>query len=186
MRAIGAGQRGLAQEQGRREPLHRAAHHAGGVLGLDFALDHDAKLRDRAGRGERMGDVAERVLDGFEPAIRRDFEPPVDHVLAGVVARREPQRLDHARTRRVVAVERFVRDADAHGQSSNPLANAARRRRTAYIKYCELTAAPSAVLSDTNSVMNSCRPVWKISSIRLFWSRVRMVRAWRWAGPWRP
>ncbi len=119
-RAVGAGQGGLAQKEGRREPLHRAAHHAGGVLGLDLALHHDAKLRDRAARRERMGEVAERILIGFEPAVGGDLDPPVHHVLAGVVAWGEPQRLDHAGARRFVTVERFVRDADAHGQSSNP------------------------------------------------------------------
>src|SRR5215470_196482 len=36
--------------------------------------------------------------------------------------------------------------------------------RPVYIKYWELTAAPSALLSATNSSMNSCSPVWKISS----------------------
>ena len=117
---IGLGQRGLTQEQGRRKPFNRALHEAGGVLGLHLALDHDTKLRDRAGRGESMGKVAERVLLGFEPAIRGDLEPPVDHVLAGVIARREPQRLDHARAGRFVAIQGLVRDADAHGQSSNP------------------------------------------------------------------
>ena len=109
-RPVGTGERGLAQEEGRREPLDRAAHDAGGVLGLDLALDHDAELRDRAGRGERMGDVAERVLAGLEPAIRRDVDPPVHHVLAVVVARRQAQRLDHARDGRLVAVDRLVRD----------------------------------------------------------------------------
>ncbi len=133
-----------------------------------------------------MGDVAERVLLRLEPAVCGDVDAPVDHVLAGVVARRQAQRLDHAGARRFVAVDGFVRDADAHGDFLESAANADRRCRAAYIKYCELTAAPSALLSETNSLMNSCRPVWKISSIRLFWSRVRMVRAWRWAGPWRP
>ena len=36
-RRVGAGQRGLAQEDARREALDRAAHDAGGVLGLDLA-----------------------------------------------------------------------------------------------------------------------------------------------------
>ena len=80
-----------------------------------------------------MGEIAERVLIGFEPAVRGNLDPPVDHVLAGVVARREPQRLDHAGTGRLVAVERFVRDADAHGQSSNP-------RRTRFAGAAQLTS----------------------------------------------
>ena len=48
-RAVGLGQRGVAQEQARRKALDRAAHHAVGVLRLDFAVDLDPQFA-RAGR----------------------------------------------------------------------------------------------------------------------------------------
>ena len=53
-------------------------------------------------------------------------------------------------------------------------------------RYCSVISAPRRLLSAMNAPMNSCRPVLKISSMRLFSSRVRIWRAWRCAGPWRP
>jgi hypothetical protein len=59
-------------------------------------------------------------------------------------------------------------------------------RSADHIRYCSVMAAPRRLLSLMNSPMNSCSPVWKISSMRLFSMRARTARAWRWAGPWRP
>ena len=69
---------------------------------------------ERAFRGERMGDVAEGVLMMIEPAIYGDVHTPARHVLAVVVARGQPQHLDHAGRGRPVDIARQVRDADAH------------------------------------------------------------------------
>ena len=184
-----------------REPLDRAAHDALGVAGLDLPLDQHAELAERTFGGEGMGDVAERVLVLVEPAIGGHVDAPARHILAVVVARREPQHLDHAGRRRRVAVGGQVRDAKAHcratedgrqtavdklwGTKSSSLVLPLSVRRR-YIRYCSVTAAPSRLLSLTNSSMNSCSPPWKISSMRLFSSRARMARACRWAGPWRP
>ena len=133
---------------------------------------------------EGMDDVAERILMGLQPAVGGYVDAPIHHILAVMVARRQPQRLDHAGGGSVVAIDALVRDADAHG--SFPKGQRASTPLAAYNKYWELTAAPSALLSETNSLMNSCSPDWKISSIRLFCRRVRTARAWRWASPCRP
>jgi hypothetical protein len=114
-RAVDLGQRGGAQIEARRKPLDRAAHDPGGVLHVDFALDMHAERVERAFGGERMGDVAERVLVHVEAAVLRDVDAPMHDVLAVVIARRQAQRLDHAVDRRVVVVAGLVRDANAHG-----------------------------------------------------------------------
>src|SRR5229473_4672831 len=62
-----------------------------------------------------MCDVAERVLLRLEPAVGGHVDAPVYDILARVVARRQAQGLDHARTWSIVAVHGFVRDTDAHG-----------------------------------------------------------------------
>ena len=61
-----------------------------------------------------MGKIAEGVLMGGEPGIGRDIDAPAHHVLPLVVARREPQHLDDAGSRRVVVVDVAMRDAQAH------------------------------------------------------------------------
>ena len=104
----------VAQIEARRKSLDRAAHDALGIAGLDLALDRDGELAERALGGEGMGEVAEGVLVLVEPAIRGDVDPPARHVLAVVVARGQPQHLDHAGRGRPVAIARQVRDADAH------------------------------------------------------------------------
>ena len=111
---------GLRQRVSRRNRLGgnrstRAAHHAVGVLRLDLALDLDAQLGERTVGGEDMGEVAEGVFVGGEPRVGGNVDAPADHILAVVVARREPQHLDHARGRRVVAMDDAVGDAQAHG-----------------------------------------------------------------------
>ena len=55
----------------------------------------------------------------IEPAIRRDIDAPVRNILPLMVARREPQHLDHAAGGGVVAIGGLVRDADAHGRPSS-------------------------------------------------------------------
>ena len=57
--------------------------------------------------------------------------------------------------------------------------------RLVHARYCWRMVAPMRLLA-MNDPMNSCRPVWKMSSTRRFWNWVRMVRAWRCAGPCRP
>ena len=44
-----------------------------------------------------------------------DVDAPALDILAVVVARRQPQHLDHAGRGRIVAVDRAVGDAKAHG-----------------------------------------------------------------------
>ena len=113
-RRIGLGQRGVAQKQARRETLDGAAHDAVGVLRLDLAVDLDGELAERSVGGEHVGDIAEGVLMGGKPRIGRNVDAPAHDVLALVVARRQPQHLDHARGRRIVAVDVAMGDAQAH------------------------------------------------------------------------
>ena len=89
-RFVRRSQRGRTQEQARRETLDGAADDAMAVLRLDLAIDIDAKLGQRAGGAEHVGDVAERVLVRGEPRIRRQVDPPAYDVLAVVVARSQP------------------------------------------------------------------------------------------------
>ena len=104
----------VAQEQARRKPLDGAAHHAVGILRLDLAVDFDAQAPQRAVGGENMGEVAEGILVRVKPRVGGNIDAPADHILAFVVARGEPQHLDHARGRRVVAMDDAVGDANAH------------------------------------------------------------------------
>ena len=113
-RAVGLRQRGVAQEQARRKALDGAAHHAVGVLRLDLAVDLDPQFLERPVGGEDMGDIAEGVFVGGEPRIGHDVDAPAPDVLAFVVARRQPQHLDHAGGGRIVAVDRAMGDAKAH------------------------------------------------------------------------
>ena len=163
------------------------------------------KFVERPVGGEHVGDVAERVLLLVEPRVRRHVDAPAHHVLAVVVARRQPQHLDHAGGRRIVAIVGAVGDADAHSGIGSaisdhddgttriddidavcPADSDLTDLTPGHSRYCCATAVPRRLLSSTNSSMNSCRPLWKISSMRLFSSRARTARAWRCAGPWRP
>ena len=117
-RRIRLRQRCIAQEQARRKSLERAAHDSVGILRFDLAVDLDAQLRKRAVGGEDVGEVAEGILVGIEPRVAGDVDPPVDHILALVVARGQPQHLDDARGRRFVAMDDAVGDTKAHVQES--------------------------------------------------------------------
>ena len=112
---VGAGERGLAQIQAGRETLDGAAHDALRVAGLDLAFDRHGELAERAIGGKGMGDVAEGVLVLVEPAIGGNVDPPARHILAVVVARSQPQHLDHAGRGLLVPVAGEVRDTQAHG-----------------------------------------------------------------------
>ena len=198
---IGSGECGGAQIEARWEALDDAANEALRVAGLDLALDRHGKLAEWALGSEHMGDVAESVLVLIEPAIRGNVDAPARHVLAIVVARGQPQHLDDAGGGRLVAVGDQMRDADTHERGQpvceartyrtacawpNPVAASCGLQHPRYIRYCSVMAAPRRLLLSMNSVMNSCIPCWKISSMRLFSSWARTARAWRWAGPWRP
>ncbi len=111
---VGLRELGLAQEQAGREALDRAGDHALGVLGIDLALDRDRQFAKRPLGGKGMADIAEGVLVLVQQAILRQIDPPGDHILSVVIARGEAQHLDHAGGRRVVAISRRVRDANAH------------------------------------------------------------------------
>ena len=76
-RRIEPGELGLAQEQARRKPLDRAAHHAVGVLGVDLAFDQHAQFGQRPLGGEHVGDVAERILVLVELAVFRHVDAPL-------------------------------------------------------------------------------------------------------------
>ena len=43
-----------------------------------------------------MDDVAEGILMGLQPAVGGYVDAPIYHILAVMVARRQPQRLDYA------------------------------------------------------------------------------------------
>ena len=111
---VGLRQRCVAQEQVRRKSLDGAAHHPVGVLRLHFAVDLDAQCIEGAGGGEDVGEIAEGVLVRVKPHVGGHIDAPADHILAFVVARGEPQHLDHACGRRVVATEHGLGDAQAH------------------------------------------------------------------------
>ena len=113
-RRVGLRQRRVAQEQARRKPLDGAAHDAVGVLRLDLAVDLDAQLRERPVGGEHMRDIAEGVFVRGKPRVGGNVDAPAHHILAFMVARRQPQHLDHARGRRIVAIDGAVGDAQAH------------------------------------------------------------------------
>ena len=118
-RRIGLGQRRVAQEEAWRKPLDGAANEPVRVLGLDFPVDRDAQLLERAVGGEHMGDVAERVFMADQLGVGGDVDAPVDHILALMVARRDPQHLDRARGRRVVPADDAVGDVQAHGRTTD-------------------------------------------------------------------
>jgi hypothetical protein len=107
-------QGGIAQEQAWRKALQHAAHDALGILRFHRALDIDAQLRERSVGGKHMGEIAERILVRVEPRVARDVDSPVDDILAFVVARGEPQHLDDARGRWLVAMNNAVGDTQTH------------------------------------------------------------------------
>jgi hypothetical protein len=65
-----------------------------------------------------VGDVAEGVLVLLELAVLRHVDAPVLDILSVVIARREPQRLDHAARGLLVAIDGLVRNPDAHGHNN--------------------------------------------------------------------
>ena len=85
-------------------------------MSLDQALAMDGEVADRAMR-QHMGDVAERVLMGIEPGVGRDIDLPIGDILAVMAARRHPQNLDHARSRRLVAIGGGMGYPQAHGST---------------------------------------------------------------------
>ena len=111
---IRLGQSGAAQEQARRKPLQRSAHDAVGILRFDLAFDRDAELGERTVDGEHMRAVAEGVVVSIEPRVTGNVDPPVDDILAVVIARSQPQHLDDAGGRRLVAMNDAVGDAQSH------------------------------------------------------------------------
>ena len=88
-----------------------------GVLRLDFAFDVDAELGKRTDGIEDVSDVAESILMGRELRIGRNVDAPARHVLPFVVARRQPQQLDHPRCRWTVAINGTMADVDVHVQA---------------------------------------------------------------------
>ena len=97
-------------------------------------------------------------------------------ILAVVIARGQPQHLDHAgrgraRSGSCVRCEMRMRIADDRGQMSRRAKDRSAEVQhsagspclssvaPAYIRYCSVMAAPSRLLSAMNSLMNSCRPL---------------------------
>jgi hypothetical protein len=119
-RRVRLGQRRIAPEQARREPLDGAEHHPFGILRLDLTVYFYAQLGERAVDGEHMREIAKGVLMGVEPHVAGNVDAPTDHILAFVVARREPQHLDHAPGRRIVTMGDAVGDAQAHNGLRKP------------------------------------------------------------------
>jgi hypothetical protein len=128
-RRVGVGQRGLAQKKARRKALDRVAHHPVGILRFNDPGRGDGQIGERRVGRERVDDVAERIFLLVEAAIGRDLDPPVEHELALVVARGQPQRLDHAGRRRVVVVVGLVPHADTHAGIMMVTAALSSRRR---------------------------------------------------------
>ncbi len=116
-RGIRRRQRRLAQKQRRRKALDRTADEALGVLGLDLALHQHRELGERAGRRERVSEIAERVLVAVEPALLRQVDAPVGDILAIMVARGQAEHLNDARRRALVAVSSLVGDPNTHAAS---------------------------------------------------------------------
>ena len=68
-----------------------------------------------------MGDVAERILMHVETGIGGDVDLPLGNVLAVVTARRHPQNLDHAGSRRLVAIGGGMSNSQTHDSSESNL-----------------------------------------------------------------
>ena len=81
---------------------------------FDLAFDLDAQCFEWSVGGQDVGEIAECILMRIETQIRGYVDPPTDNLLAFVVARCEPQHLDHAGRRRLVAVGGRMSDAQAH------------------------------------------------------------------------
>ena len=113
-RRVDMRQHRLAQIEARREALDRTLHHAVGVLRLDLALHRQAQFGERPIHGEDVADVAERVLVLGKLAVLRHVDAPADDILAVVIARRQPQRLNHRAGRLGVPIACRMRDADSH------------------------------------------------------------------------
>src|SRR5580698_4832224 len=77
------------------------------------------KFVERPIRGEYVADVAKRIFMGGEPHVGGYVDAPVNDVLALVITGCQPQYLNDAAGGRVIAVDRFVSDAQAHETSSN-------------------------------------------------------------------
>src|SRR6202142_1295836 len=135
-----------------------------------------------------MSDVAEGVLVQVHQAIIRQIDAPGHHILPVVIARGEAEHLDHAGGRRVVAISRRVGNTNSHELAGAKITGdvLAQASMPAHSRNCSVMAAPIWLFSVMNSPMYSCSPGWKMPSIRLFCSRARMPRAWRWAGACRP
>jgi hypothetical protein len=88
------------------------------IASLDLAFHGNGQLVQGAVGSEHMGDVAEGVLLLVEPAIGANVDAPTRHVLPGMIARGQPQHVDHTRSRRVRTVIRQVRDLDTHAQKT--------------------------------------------------------------------
>ena len=168
-----------------RKPLDRAAHDAVRCPGSrPRPRPARASSLERPVGGEGVGDVAEGVL------------------AAGRAGNRRTRRCASATTywpswlrgvsRRVWITLRARRRRSGRWSRGNAIRMAQCRlqpRSSAQALTADIAAvmaAPSRLLSAMNSLMNSCSPLWKISSMRLFCSRVRMARACRCAGPCRP
>ncbi len=61
-----------------------------------------------------MREIAEGVLMGGKPRIRGNVDAPAQDILALMIARRQPQYLNDAGRRRVVAINMAMTNADAH------------------------------------------------------------------------
>src|SRR4051794_23123789 len=99
-----------------------------------------------------MGDVAEAVLATAQAPVCAGLDLPRYRVLAGMVARGQPQDLYDRADGAIVAVQGLVGDADTHLGHRDP----------GQPRYWSAMAAPSRLFSAIISRMNSCRPLFMI------------------------
>ena len=102
-------------------------------------------------------------------------DAPAEHVLTVEAVRRQAQILDQNTRWRGEAMREFVRNADPHDEPASQVK-----------RYCSEIVFDRRALSSMKSVMNSCRPPWKISVMLALSSLACIARACRWATPVRP
>ena len=116
-RGMGRREGGLPQKKQRRQRLVGAAHHAGGVGGLDLALDRERHLGVRARYRVAVREIAESIDQRGQLSPSLAAHAPIEHRATLVGARTHAERLDRVRDRLLVAIDGLMLDAEFHALS---------------------------------------------------------------------